>query len=189
MCDEEEDFAMKHGLTALCALVAGLHATFAAQADIRPEQAHTALAAIEHAKMLVAAGRGQLLLVGSTLSTEQVPSQNVVIVLEYPIVREMKPGMILILARNGCEPIQECLIARRVSDIDGKGEVQTDPYTTEELLFARTKATLLGFVSFAIDLDTDSIRDMRAGREQESLTLSRAIAQEQAQAQAGTTSF
>jgi hypothetical protein len=179
---------MKLALAALCGLVVGLH-TSTALADVRPEQAHTALAAIEHAKALVAAGRGQLLLVGSTLSTDRAPSQNVVVVLEYPIVRSMKPGMILMLAKNGCEPLEACLIARRVSEVDGKGEVQTDPYTSEELLFAQTKATLLGIVSYAIDLDTDSIRDMRAGREQESLTLSRAIAEEQAQAGVGTTRF
>jgi hypothetical protein len=180
---------MKHGLAALCGLVAGIHATCIAQADIRPEQAHTALAAIDHAKALVAAGRGQLLLVGSTLSTEQVPSHNVVVILKYPIIQDMKPGMILILAKNGCEPVDACLIARRVSEIDVNGEVQTDPYSTEELLFAKTKATLLGIVSYAIDLDTDSIRDMRAGRAQEALTLSRAIAQEQAEARESTTSF
>jgi hypothetical protein len=180
---------MKHGLAALCGLVIGIHSTFIAQAEVRPERAHVALAALEHAKALAAAGRGQLLLVGSTLSTEQVPGQNVVVILEYPIVRDMKPGMVLILAKIGCEPIEACLIARRVSEINVNGEVQTDPYRTEELLFANTKATLLGIVSYAVDLDTDSIRDMRAGRAQESLTLSRAIAQEQAQAREGTASF
>ena len=180
---------MKHGIAALCSLIVGMHATSFAQADVRPEKAHVALAALEHAKALAAAGRGQLLLVGSTLATEQAPGQNVVVILEYPVVRDMKPGMILILAKNGCEPIEACLIARRVSEINANGEVQTDPYRTEELLFANTKATLLGIVSYAVDLDTDSIRDMRAGRAQESLTLSRAIAQEQAQAREGTASF
>jgi hypothetical protein len=170
-------------------MIAGMHMNYAL-ADMRAElQTHTALTAIEHAKALVAAGRGQLLLVGAALATEQAPSQNVVVILEYPVVRDMKPGMILILAKNGCEPLEGCLIARRVSEIDVKGEVQTDPYRTEQLLFAKTKATLLGVVSYAIDLDTDSIRDMRAGREQESLTLSRAIAEEQAQARDGTAQF
>jgi len=101
-------------------------------------------------------------------------------VLEYPIIRDMKPGMVLILAKNGCEPIDSCLIARRVTEIDSRGEVQTDPYTSEELLFTKTKATLLGVVSYAIDLETDSIRDMHADRVQESITLAQAIAQEAA---------
>jgi hypothetical protein len=164
-------------------------ATSGAWADVRPEQAHTALAAIDDAKTLVAAGRGQLLLVGSALSTEQAPSQNVVAVLEYPIVRDMKPGMVLILVKNGCEPIESCLIARRVSEIDVRGEVQTDPYTTEGLLLGKTKATLLGVVSYAIDLETDSIRDMRAGRAQETVTLAQAIAEEAAQVRTNTTRF
>ena len=176
---------MKQGLAALCASVVGLH-TVIAQADIRPERAHTALAALDDAKALVAAGRGQLLLVGSTLATDRIPSENVVVILEYPIVRDMKPGMILILAKDGCEPIDSCLIARRVTEIDKKGDVQTDPYTSEGLLFAKTKATLLGVVSYAIDMETDSIRDMRAERTQDSVTLAQAIAQEEAQTRANT---
>jgi hypothetical protein len=179
---------MKQVLTALFAWVAGFNA-LTIQAHIRPEGAHTALAALEDAKALVAAGRGQLLLVGSALATDQTPSENVVVILEYPIVRDMKPGMILILARNGCEPIDSCLIARRVTEIDLKGDVQTDPYTSEGLLFARTKATLLGVVSYAIDMETDSIRDMRADRAQDSVTLAQAIAQEEAQTRANANGF
>jgi hypothetical protein len=146
---------MKLSVAALCAL-AGIQAACIAQAEIRPEQTHTALAAIDDAKALVAAGRGQLLLVGSALTTEQTPSENVLVVLEYPLIRDMKPGMILILARNGCKPIESCLIARRVS--------------------------------YAIDLETDSIRDMRAGTAR-SITLAQAIADEEAQAQPGTARF
>ena len=179
---------MKQGFAALCASVVGLH-TVIAQADVRPERAHTALAALDDAKALVAAGRGQLLLVGSTLATEQIPSENVVVILEYPIVRDMKPGMILILAKDGCEPIDSCLIARRVTEIDKKGDVQTDPYTSEGLLFGKTKATLLGVVSYAIDMETDSIRDMRVERTQDSVTLAQAIAQEEAQTRANTNRF
>jgi hypothetical protein len=178
---------MKLSVAALCAL-AGIQAACIAQAEIRPEQTHTALAAIDDAKALVAAGRGQLLLVGSALTTEQTPSENVLVVLEYPLIRDMKPGMILILARNGCKPIESCLIARRVAEVDGKGELQTDPYTGEGLLFGTTKATILGIVSYAIDLETDSIRDMRAGTAR-SITLAQAIADEEAQAQPGTARF
>jgi hypothetical protein len=170
---------MKHGLAALCALAMGLH-TSAARSDIRPELAHKALASLETAKALVAVGRGQLLLVGATLATEQAPSENVVVILEYPIVRDMMPGMVLILAKNGCEPIESCLIARRVTEIGSNGDVQTDPYTSEGLLFTQTKATLLGVVSYAIDLETDSIRDLRANRAQESVTLAQALAEEEA---------
>jgi hypothetical protein len=63
--------------------------------------------------------------------------------------------------------------------------VQTDPYTGQELLFAKTKATLLGVVSYAIDLETDSIRDLRVDRAGESVTLAQAIAQQEAQIRAG----
>lgn len=175
---------MKQGLAALGALLVGIQLNSLARADLRPEQAHTALAAIEDAKSLVAAGRGQLLLVGSALSTDQAPSENVVAILEHPILRDMRPGMILILAKNGCKPIEACLIARRVSEVDVKGQMQTDPYTTEGLLFGKTQATLLGIVSYAIDLETNSIRDMHAGRAQASVTLSQAIAQEAAQTRA-----
>lgn len=175
---------MEQVLAALCASALGLSAS-AAVANVRPELAHTALAALADAKAVAAAGRGQLLLVGSTLATEQTPSENVVVVLEYPVIRDMKPGMVLILAKSGCEPIDACLIARRVAEIDPKGEVQTDPYTSEELLFAETKATLLGVVSYAIDLETDSIRDLRVDRTRESVTLAQAIAQQEAQTRAG----
>jgi hypothetical protein len=178
---------MKLGVAALCAL-ALIQTACIAQAEIRPEHTHTALAAIDDAKALVAVGRGQLLLVGSALSTDQVPSENMLVVLEYPLIRAMKPGMVLILARSGCEPIESCLIARRVAEVDGKGELQTDPYTSEGLLFGKTKATLLGIVSYAIDLETDSIRDMRAGSA-ESITLTQAIAQEEAQARADAVRF
>jgi hypothetical protein len=175
---------MNQGLAALCVLVFGMHAASTARADVRPELAHTALAAIEEAKTVAKAGRGQLLLVGSTLSTEQVPSENVVAVLDYPILRDLKPGAVLIFAKNGCEPVESCLIARRVTGIDVKGEVQTDPYTMEGLLFAGTKATLLGSVAYAIDLETGSIRDMRADRAQESVTLPQAVAEEEARTRA-----
>lgn len=180
---------MEQGLAALSALLIGIHAALMAQADIRPEQTRIALAALEDAKALVAAGRGQLLLVGSALTTDRARSENVVVILEYPVVREMKPGMILILARTGCEPMESCLIARRVSGVGVRGDVQTDPYTTEGLIFGKTKANLLGVVSYAIDLETDSIRDMRAGRAQESVTLSQALAQEAAQIRGHSTKF
>jgi hypothetical protein len=176
---------MKQGLAALCAVGVGLH-TLNAQAEIRPELAHRALASLETAKALVAVGRGQLLLVGATLATEHAPSENVVVILEYPIVRDMTPGMVLILAKKDCEPIESCLIARRVTEIGSNGEVQTDPYTSEGLLFTKTKATLLGVVSYAIDLESDSIRDLRANRAQESVTLVQALAEEEARTQAGT---
>ncbi|MDP9091179.1 MAG: hypothetical protein M3O26_20885 [Pseudomonadota bacterium] len=174
---------MRHAL-ALLALLVGIQVSASARADLRPDQTHTALAAIEDAKSLVAAGRGQLLLVGSALATDQVPSENVLVILEHPILRDMRPGTILMLSKNGCEPREACLIARRVSEVDVKGQVQTDPYTTAGLLLGKTEATLLGIVSYAIDLETDSIRDMRVGRAQASVTLSQAIAEEAAQTRA-----
>lgn len=178
---------MKRALFAMCALTA-MQMAGAARAEIRVEQTPMALAAIDDAKALVAAGRGQLLLVGAALSTEQSPSENILVVLEYPLIRDMKPGTILMLAKDGCEPLESCLIARRVAEIDVKGGIQTDPYTSEGLLFGMMKATLLGIVSYAIDMETDSIRDMRAGAAR-SITLTQAIAEEEAQAGSGATRF
>lgn len=171
---------MKHCKAALLALVIGTHPTGVIYADVPAERTHTAIAAIEDAKSLARVGRGSLLLVGSALSTAQSPSNNVLAVLEYPIVREMRPGTILIMAKIGCDPIEACLIARRVTEIDEKGEVQTDPYTVETMLLGEVKATLLGSVSYAIDLETGTIRDMRAGHAQEPVTLSEAIEGEKA---------
>ena len=89
---------MKQGLAALCASAVGLYAS-AAPANVRPELAHTALAALADAKAVAAAGRGQLLMVGSTLATEQTPSENVVVVLEYPWMLthpdKIYPGQVL----------------------------------------------------------------------------------------------
>ena len=170
---------MRNFLAAVCALVVGLNTVVVAQTEVRPEHTHTALLAIDEAKALAKAGRGQLLLVGSTLSTEQTPSENVLVVLDYPIIRDMKPGTVLIFLKNDCAPVESCLLARRVTDVGPNGSIETDPYTTEGLLFAKTKVTLLGSVSYAIDLETDSIRDMRQGHSAETITLSRAIAQEE----------
>jgi hypothetical protein len=169
---------MNQAMAALCVSIVGVCTGSLAHADVRPELAHTALAAIEDAKALARAGRGRLLMVGSALSTDRAPSENVVVILEDAMPKDVKPGMILILAKVGCEPVESCLIARRVTEIDIHGEVRTDAYRREELEFANGKAALLGSVTYAIDLETQSIRDMRAGRAEQSITLTRAIAEE-----------
>ena len=125
----------------------------------------TALAAIDSAKALAKAGRGTLLRVGSILSTDDNSPDDVIVVLDYPVLRDMKPGMVLILAKQGCEPIDDCLIARRVTQVTDKYGVETEPYGgAEGLLLTQIKATLLGSVAYAVDLNTGAIRDLRGDR-------------------------
>jgi hypothetical protein len=151
---------MKQWFGALCALGTMILST-AAQADAAPDSVSTALAAIENAKVVAKAGRGSLLMVGSILSADDHPQEQVVVVLDYPIVRDMKPGMVLILAKMNCEPIDDCLIARRVTSIDAKHGVETEPYGgAEGLLLTQIKATLLGSVAYAVDLGTGAIHDL-----------------------------
>jgi hypothetical protein len=134
----------------------------AVDADTRPDSVSTALAAIENAKALARSGRGSLLMVGSILSSDDRPQDQIVAVLDYPIVRDMKPGMVLILAKVNCEPIDECLIARRVTRLDPKYGVETEPYDgAEGLLLTQINATLLGSVSFTVDLGTGAVHDLR----------------------------
>jgi hypothetical protein len=152
---------MKQWLAALCALGTMSFST-AVPADAAPDSVSTALAAIENAKAVAKAGRGSLLMVGSILSSDDHPRDQVVVVLDYPIVRDMEPGMVLILAKVNCEPIDDCLIARRVTSIDAKHGVETEPYGgAEGLLLTQIKATLLGSVAYAVDMGTGAIRDLR----------------------------
>jgi len=152
---------MKQWLAALCALGTMIFST-AVQADAASDSVSTALAAIESAKSVARAGRGSLLMVGSILSSDDHPQEQVVVVLDYPLVRNMKPGMVLILAKMNCEPIDDCLIARRVTRLDAKYGVETEPYGgAEGLLLTQIQATLLGSVAYAVDLGTGAIRDLR----------------------------
>jgi hypothetical protein len=167
----------KHWIAAVFAAI-GIHSAGMVRAEIPAASAPAMLATIADAKSLAKAGRGELLWVGAALSTEQSPSENVLVILDYPVIRELQPGMILILSKLDCRSSEDCLIARRVTEIDSRGEVQTDPYTIQNLLLAKVKATLLGSVAFAIDLSDGSIRDMRPGHAQESITLSQAIERE-----------
>jgi hypothetical protein len=152
---------MKHWLVLFCALGTMPFSTLA-RADAAADSVTTALAAIENAKAVARAGRGSLLMVGSILSSDDHAQDQVVVVLEYPLVRDMKPGMVLILAKINCEPIDDCLIARRVTRLDAKYGVETEPYGgAEGLLLSQIKATLLGSVAYAVDLGTGAIRDLR----------------------------
>jgi hypothetical protein len=152
---------VKQWLAVLCALGTVTFCT-AVRADAAADSVSTALAAIENAKAVARAGRGSLLMVGSILSSEDHPQDQVVAVLEYPLVRDMKPGMVLILAKMNCEPIDDCLIARRVTRVDAKHGVETEPYGgAEGLLLTQINATMLGSVAYAVDLGTGAIRDLR----------------------------
>ena len=169
---------MKNSLLPLCALALGLSAI--AAADTPPDSVATALSAIDSAKAVAKAGRGTLLMVGSLLSGDENSNDKVVVVLDYPTLSDMKPGMVLILAKLDCEPIDDCLIARRVTDTDPVHGLQTEPFGgAEGLLLTQVKATLLGSVAYTIDLGTGAIHDLRdAGAHQ--TTLGEAIAEEQA---------
>lgn len=152
---------VKHGLALFCALGMVSFAA-AARADAAADSVSTALAAIESAKAVARAGRGSLLMVGSILSADVHPKDQVVVVLDYPVVHDMKPGMVLILAKINCEPIDDCLIARRVTRIDATYGVETEPYgEAEGLLITPINATVLGSVAYAVDLATGAIRDLR----------------------------
>jgi hypothetical protein len=152
---------MKQWLAVLCALGTMTYPA-GIRADAAADSVSTALAAIENAKALARAGRGSLLMVGSILSSDDHPQEQVVAVLEYPQIRDMKPGTVLILARINCEPIDDCLIARRVTRIDAKYGVETEPYGgAEGLLLTQINATLLGSVTYAVDMGTGAVRDLR----------------------------
>lgn len=175
---------MKTSLGTAGALLFGL-ATVGAVADTRPDCVTIALSAIDSAKAVAKAGRGTLLMVGSLLSTDDKTGDNVVVVLDYPTLRDMKAGMVLILAKVDCEPIDECLIARRVTDMDPARGLQTEPFGgAEGLLLTQVKATLLGSVAYTVDLGTGAIRDLRDPQARQR-TLGEAIAEEQARARLG----
>jgi hypothetical protein len=172
---------MKTSLLTLCALSLSL-TTVGAFADAAPDSVTTALAAIDSAKAVAKAGRGTLLMLGSLLSGEEHADDKLVAVLDYPTLSDMKTGMVLILAKVGCEPIDECLIARRVTDTDAEHGLQTEPFDgAEGLLFTQIKATLLGSVAYTVDLGTGTIRDLHDTRAPQR-TLGEAIAEEQARA-------
>ena len=175
----EDEHLMKHHLAAACALVL-LMSAGAAAVQNDPDHVAIALAAVDSAKMLAKAGRGTLLRVGSILSSDDNAHEDVIVVLDYPVLRNMTPGMVLILAKQGCEPIDECLIARRVTQVTEKYGVETEPYGgAEGLLLTQIQATLLGSVAYAIDLDTGAIRDLRADHDHP-ITVREAVTREEA---------
>jgi hypothetical protein len=148
-------------------------------ASMTPDEVNTELAAIEAAKRIVAAGRGSLLMAGSTLSTNEMASSSVLTILDYPNLENIKPGSILLLAKKNCEPIESCLVARRVIRRDSSGRLQTERYgSVEPFLLDPIQATLLGVVVYAVDLHTGGIRDMRPDRRSEHLSVAEAIALE-----------
>jgi hypothetical protein len=148
-------------------------------ASLSPNEVSIALAAIEAAKKIAVAGRGSLLMAGSILSTDDVPSSNVLTILDYPNLAKLTPGSILLLAKKNCEPIENCLVARRVIGRDSSGSLQTERYgSAEPFLLDTIQATLLGAVVYAVDLQTGGIRDMRPDRRSVYLSVAEAIALE-----------
>jgi hypothetical protein len=180
---------MKQWLAVLCGLGAMIFSTVAG-ADTSADSVSMGLAAIESAKALARAGRGSLLMVGSILSPDERSQEQVVVVLDYPLVRDMKPGMVLILAKLNCEPIEECLIARRVTRLDAKYGVETEPYGgAEGLLLTQINATLLGSVAYTVNLGTGAIHDLRpdtqhAQGESATISINEAAAHEAARTRA-----
>jgi hypothetical protein len=159
-------------------LGAPLHAEISI-ASLTPNEVSIALAAIEAAKQIVQAGRGSLLMAGSVLSSDDVPSSNVLTILDYPNLAKLAPGSILLLAKKNCEPIENCLLARRVVGRDSSGGLQTERYgSAEPFLLDTIQATLLGSVVYAVDLQTGAIRDMRPERRSVFLSVAEAIALE-----------
>ena len=148
-------------------------------ASMSPNEVSTALASIEAAKKIVEAGRGSLLMAGSVLSTNGAASSMVLAVVDYPNLEKMKPGSILLLAKKNCEPVESCLVARRVIGRDSSGSLQTERYgSAEPFLLDSIQATLLGAVAYAVDLHTGDIRDLRPDRKSDHLSVAEAVAQE-----------
>jgi hypothetical protein len=137
------------------------------------------LTAIDSAKRIVRVGNGSLLLAGSVLSLEATPRGNLLTIIGYPELKAMTSGMILLLAKKGCEPTEKCLVARSVIGHDSEGGLQTESYgTAEEFLINPIQAVLLGSVVFTVDLETGIIRDMRPRHGQAVLSVDEAVAQE-----------
>ena len=159
-------------------LSAPLHAEISI-ASLTPSEVSIALAAIDAAKKIAEAGRGSLLMAGSVLSTDDAPSSNVLVILDYPNLAKLARGSILLLAKKNCEPIENCLVARRVIGRDSSGHLQTERYgSAEPFLLDPIQATLLGAVAYAVDLQTGGIRDMRPDRRSVYLSVAEAIALE-----------
>jgi hypothetical protein len=139
-------------------------------ANMTPAQIQVALTAIAEAKRIALSGRGSLLLAGDVLATAEAPAANVLTIIEYPDLAQLEPGQIMLFARQGCAPIEDCLLARRYTGRDASGEIHTESYGSSELLLlGRVQATLLGVVDYAIDLETGRIRDMRAAQQSKTL--------------------
>jgi hypothetical protein len=148
-------------------------------ASMSRDEVSTALGAIEAAKRIAEASRGSLLLAGAVLSTNEAASSKILAILDYPNPEIMRPGSILLLAKTNCEPIENCLVARRVTGRDSLGSLQTERYgSAEPFLLDTIQATLLGAVVYAVDLQTGDIRDMRPDRRSEYLSVAEAVAQE-----------
>lgn len=162
---------------ALCAGLVMMMTAFDAAATVAPEHAAMALTAITNAKAIATAGDAQLLSVGDALTSEDFPLENVVVVIKQATLRQLKKGNVLIMAPLGCKHVDQCLLARRVTNIDVAGHIDTESYTVEQMIFGELKASTLGSASYAIDLDTGVIYDLRLGHLQ-AVTLNQALTRE-----------
>lgn len=145
-----------------------------AQERVAIKNYQNASAALQGAKAVARAGRGQILAVGALMTEISEPSNSVVILARVDEA-DIKPGMILIMERLDCAT-DPCLLARRVTSTQGK--IDTEPYPSiEGLLFTQVRATVLGAVAYSIDLDNATIRDLQPGHEK-ILSFDDAIARE-----------
>jgi hypothetical protein len=145
-----------------------------AQERVAIKNVHNARAALQGAKAVARAGRGQLLAVGGLMTESSEPSNSLVILARVDEA-DIKQGMVLILEKLDCAT-EVCLIARRVTSTQGK--IDTEPYPSiEGLLFKEVSARVLGAVAYSVDLDNATIRDLHPGHEK-ILSFDDAIAQE-----------
>jgi hypothetical protein len=138
-------------------------------------------AAVRTAALLARAGGGRVRLAGSTLTTEDANSRDEVVVIEPVPLAKFKPGEIVMLVRNDCHAATGCLLARRVTESGPGGAVRTESFGRPQATAAHgMDASVLGRVSYAVDLQTGRIRDLRHGDVGREIALAAALAREAA---------
>jgi hypothetical protein len=161
-------------MAALATVVVTVHA-----APALAEPAMTG--AVRTAALIANAGGGQVHLAGSTLATAETVSLDEVVVIEPVPLAKIKPGEIVMLVRDDCQPTVRCLMARRVTEAGPGGAVRTESYGRPQVAAAHgMDASVLGRVAYAVDLQTGRIRDLRGGDRGREITLAAALARETA---------
>lgn len=161
--------------------IAGLIAlTVSAQAQTATGDA-SMQAAVRVAVLLARAGGGRVRLAGSTLATAEAVTREEAVVIEAVPLAKIKPGEIVMLVRDDCEPAVRCLMARRVTEAGPGGALRTESYGRPQVDAVHgMDASVLGRVAYAVDLETGRIRDMRHGDAGRETTLAAALAREAA---------